>query len=377
MTAALQSAKRIVLKIGSALLIDDETGAVRRDWLQAFAADVARLRGRGQDVAIVSSGAIAFGRRHLGLVGPALPSQALALEEKQAAAAVGQLHLAHAWQEALAAHDITMAQILLSLSDTEERRRHLNARETLTTLMRLGAVPLINENDTVATEEIRFGDNDRLGARVAQMVSADLLVLLSDIDGLYDKDPTVHEAATHIPKVSVVNDQIRAMAGAPRPGYSSGGMVTKIEAARIAVGAGCAMIIADGRADSPVTRLEAGERHTWFAPAASPGTARKRWIAGAVAGSARLIVDAGAARALGQGKSLLPAGVTAVEGSFKRGDAVRICDADGHELAIGLIAYDADAARAIAGHHSDEIETILGYKRRDVLVHRDDMVERE
>jgi len=365
----LQAARRIVLKIGSALLVDDATGAVRRDWLNAFAADVARLRQRGQDVTIVSSGAIAFGRRDLGLTGAAL-----ALEEKQAAAAVGQIRLAHAWQEALAAHGLRLAQVLLSLSDTEERRRHLNARETLTTLYRLGAVPLINENDTVATEEIRFGDNDRLAARVAQMVSADLLILLSDIDGLYDKDPVLHSDARHIPQVEALTDDVRAMAGKPRPGYSSGGMVTKIEAARIAVGAGCAMIIADGRVDSPISHLEGGARSTWFAPAASPGTARKRWIASALGRDAVVTVDDGAARALVRGKSLLPAGVTAVRGQFKRGDAVRICGADGAEIAIGLIAYDADAARTIAGRQSQEIETLLGYKGRDVLIHRDDMV---
>ncbi len=368
--AGIDEARRIVVKIGSALLIDDGTGALRRDWLRSFAGDVARMRGRGREVAIVSSGAIAFGRRQLGLTG-----QALALEEKQAAAAVGQIHLAHAWQEALAAHGLTLAQVLLSLSDTEERRRHLNARETLTQLFGLGAVPLINENDTVATEEIRFGDNDRLAARVAQMVSADLLVLLSDIDGLYDRDPRLHDDARHIPEVSALTDDIRAMAGEPRPGYSSGGMVTKLEAARIAVGAGCAMIVSDGRTANPIRRLEAGERHTRFAPAASAGTARKRWIAGALGNDARIAVDAGAANALRRGKSLLPAGVTAVEGNFRRGDAVRIVGPDGAEIAIGLIAYDADAARKIAGRQSREIEALLGYKGRDVLVHRDDMVE--
>ncbi|MCY4065864.1 MAG: glutamate 5-kinase, partial [Rhodospirillaceae bacterium] len=308
MTAAdkaigIGAARRIVLKIGSALLIDDASGALRRDWLRAFADDVARLRNDGREVAIVSSGAIAFGRRQLELSG-----KALALEEKQAAAAVGQIHLAHAWQEALAAHGLTLAQILLSLADTEERRRHLNARETLAALFEFGAVPLINENDTVATEEIRFGDNDRLAARVAQMAGADVLVLLSDIDGLYDRDPRLHADARHLPEIPALTDEIRAMAGKPRPGYSSGGMVTKLEAARIAVGAGCAMIISDGRAQNPIRRLEAGERHTRFAPAASPGTARKRWIAGALGSDARIAVDAGAANALRRGKSLLPAG---------------------------------------------------------------------
>lgn len=377
MTAAdratgIGAARRIVLKIGSALLIDDASGALRRDWLRAFADDVARLRNDGREVAIVSSGAIAFGRRQLELSG-----KALALEEKQAAAAVGQIHLAHAWQEALAAHGLTLAQILLSLADTEERRRHLNARETLGALFAFGAVPLINENDTVATEEIRFGDNDRLAARVAQMAGADLLILLSDIDGLYDRDPRLDAGARHMPEIPALTEEIRAMAGKPRPGFSSGGMVTKLEAARIAVGAGCAMIISDGRAENPIRRLEGGERHTRFAPAASPGTARKRWIAGALGSDARIAVDAGAANALRRGKSLLPAGVTRVEGNFLRGDAVRIVGPDGAEIAIGLIAYDAEAARRIAGRQSGEIEALLGYKGRDVLVHRDDMVERE
>jgi len=365
----LLAARRIVLKIGSALLVDDATGAVRRKWLRTFASEIAHLRQRGQDITIVSSGAIAFGRKELGLTG-----SVLALEEKQAAAAVGQIRLAHAWQEALTAHELRLAQILLSLADTEERRRHLNARETLTTLYRFGIVPLINENDTVATEEIRFGDNDRLAARVAQMVSADLLILLSDIDGLYDKDPVLYPDARHIPRIEALTDEVRAMAGKPRRDYSSGGMVTKIEAARIAVSAGCSMIISDGRADSPIRRLEGGERCTWFAPAASPGTARKRWIASALGRDAIVMVDAGAARALLRGKSLLPAGVTAVHGQFKRGDAVRISDSDGTQLAIGLIAYDADAARVIAGRQSQDIAKLLGYKGRDVLIHRDDMV---
>ena len=368
--AALARARRLVVKIGSALLIDDASGALRRDWLDAFAADIAGLRSRGREVAIVSSGAIAFGRRQLGLTG-----RALALEDKQAAAAVGQIHLAHAWHEALAAHGLPLAQILLTLSDTEERRRHLNARETLAALFRFGAIPLINENDTVATEEIRFGDNDRLAARVGQMIGADLLILLSDIDGLYDRDPRLHPDARHIAEVGTLTDDIRAMAGRPRPGYSSGGMVTKLEAARIALGAGCAMIIADGRPAGPIRRLETGERHTGFAPAAGPGTARKRWIASALGSDARIRIDEGAARALRRGKSLLPAGVTAVEGRFRRGDAVRILGPDGAEIAIGLIAYDDDAARRIAGRRSGDIEALIGYKGRDVLVHRDDMAE--
>ena len=374
MTAAdraigIGAARRIVLKIGSALLIDDASGALRRDWLRAFADDVARLRGNGREVAIVSSGAIAFGRRQLGLSG-----KALALEEKQAAAAVGQIHLAHAWQEALAAHGLTLAQILLSLADTEERRRHLNARETLGALFGFGAVPLINENDTVATEEIRFGDNDRLAARVAQMAGADLLVLLSDIDGLYDRDPRLHADAAHIPEVPALTDKIRTMAGKPRPGYSSGGMVTKLEAARIAVGAGCAMIISDGRAEHPIRRLEAGERHTRFAPAASPGTARKRWIAGALGSDARIAVDAGAANALRRGKSLLPAGVRRVVGGFERGDIIYISDPDGNHVACGMANYPAGDVARIQGMRSDRIVDTLGYHYGQEVVHRNNLV---
>jgi glutamate 5-kinase len=367
--ATLDAAKRLVLKIGSALLVDETKGTIREDWLDALAEDVASARGRGQDVLIVSSGAIAVGRRHL-----KLNQGGLRLEEKQAAAATGQVRLAHAYQNALARFDITVAQILLTLGDTEERRRHLNARSTLATLLELGAVPVINENDTVATEEIRFGDNDRLAARVAQMISADTLVLLSDIDGLYSANPRQHSDARHIAEVSEITAEIEAMASPPLPGYSSGGMVTKIAAAKLAFGAGCRMAIADGRAAHPLERLRSGERCTWFLPPATPRTARKKWIASALPSNAAVIVDAGAAKALMGGRSLLPAGVTAVEGRFRRGDPVAVKDASGREIARGLSAYcDADA-RAIMGHKSADIETILGYRGRDVLIHRDDMV---
>ena len=305
------------------------------------------------------------------------------LEEKQAAAATGQIRLAHAYQEALARHRITVAQILLTPDDTEERRRHLNARATFAQLLALGAVPVVNENDTIATAEIRFGDNDRLAARVAQMTSADMLVLLSDIDGLYTADPRRDPAARHIPLVHEISPEIAAMAGAAPPGYSSGGMVTKLAAARIAMQAGCAMLIAEGnpRGDSgdswrtgPLAAIEAGARATLFLPGGEPRSARKAWIAGAVNPAGALIVDDGAARALRQGKSLLPAGIVAVEGGFERGDCVIVRGRAGSEIGRGLSAYASADIRLIAGHKSDEIEAILGYRGRDEIIHRDDLV---
>ncbi|MBT6135860.1 MAG: glutamate 5-kinase [Rhodospirillaceae bacterium] len=365
----LSEARRIVVKIGSALLVEDETGAIRRDWLDALVDDIAALRAAGKQVLIVSSGAIAAGRRHLGLVG-----RELRLEEKQAAAATGQIRLAHAYEASLARHAITVAQILLSPDDTEERRRHLNARATMTALLGLGAVPVINENDTVATAEIRFGDNDRLGARVAQMVSADCLVLLSDIDGLYETDPRGNAGAIHIPEVKALTGEIEAMAGPATNSYASGGMVTKIEAARISTAAGCRMIIAKGTEANPLSALANGARHTVFRAAATPHTARKAWIAGALKPSGRVHLDAGAVKALGSGKSLLPAGVSRVEGAFERGDLVGVHDPDGREIARGLIAYSAGDATRISGHKSREIEAILGYRGRDEMIHRDDMV---
>jgi glutamate 5-kinase len=369
MTASLAQARRIVVKVGSALLVDQRTGQLRRAWLDALADDVARCRARGQEVVIVSSGSIAAGREHLGLKG-----RALRLEEKQAAAATGQIRLAHAYQETLARHDITVAQILLTLQDTEDRRRHLNGRATIETLLRLGAVPVINENDTVATAEIRFGDNDRLAARVSQMISADTLVLLSDIDGLYTADPKRDPSATLIPEVRELTPEIEGMAGEALPGYSSGGMVTKLVAARIAMGAGCRMVIAMGKEASPLARIEAGAPCTWFVPGAEPRTARKRWIAGSLKPVGAVVIDAGAAKALADGRSLLPAGVTGVEGSFRRGDAIAVKDGDGRVLARGLSAYDSDDASRIRGHKSREIEAILGYRGRDEMIHRDDLV---
>jgi glutamate 5-kinase len=365
----LAAARRLVVKIGSALLVEEPDGAIRRAWLDALADDVAALLKRGAEVMLVSSGAIAVGRRHLGL-----PTGPLKLEEKQAAAATGQIMLAHAYQETLARHDITVAQVLLTLDDTEQRRRHLNARSTLTTLLRLGTVPVINENDTVATSEIRFGDNDRLAARVAAMLSADTLVLLSDIDGLYTGDPRRDPAARLIPEITEITPAIEAMAGEAPPGYSSGGMVTKLAAARIAIAAGCRMAIADGRRMNPLTALAEGAVCSWFLPSAGPLTARKTWIAGSLKAVGAFRVDAGALAALKAGKSLLPAGVSAVEGEFDRGDAVLVLDAEGREVARGLSAYASADARAILGHKSREIERLLGYRGRDEMIHRDDLV---
>jgi glutamate 5-kinase len=368
MNAGLAAARRLIVKIGSALLVED-SGEIRRAWLEALVEDVVRCRRRGQEVIIVSSGAIAVGRRHLGLVG-----RALRLEEKQAAAAAGQIRLAHAWLEALGKVGITVAQILLTPEDTESRRRHLNARATLEQLLALGAVPVINENDTIATSEIRFGDNDRLAARVAQMISADTLVLLSDIDGLYTADPRRDPGAQRLAEVRELTPEVEAMAGVAPAGYSSGGMVTKLAAARIAMGAGCRMVIAKGASLHPLAAIEAGAPTTWFLPAAEPRTARKRWIAGTLNPVGALIVDAGAAAALKRGTSLLPAGVIAIEGNFERGDAVTVRNGDGRELARGLSAYSSADARTIAGHKSGEIEGLLGYRGRDEMIHRDDLV---
>jgi len=369
----LTGGKRIVVKIGSALLAHDD-GRLRAEWLDALAQDIAKLRDGGAEILIVSSGAIAVGRRLLGLArGPR--NRALRLEESQAAAAAGQVRLAHAWQETLGRYDVPVAQILLTIEDTEDRRRHLNARNTIATLLRLGVVPVINENDTVATDEIRFGDNDRLAARVAQMMGADTCAILSDIDGLYTADPTTDPAAKHVPEVDAITPEIAAMAGETAGDDGSGGMITKIEAARVALQSGCWLVIADGREAHPLAALDAGARATWFVSHAEPHTARKRWIAGTLKPEGLVTVDSGAARALARGTSLLPAGVTAVEGNFERGDPVIVCDEQGRELARGLIAYDSADAKRILGRQSGEIETILGYRGREEMIHRDDLVE--
>ncbi len=364
----LLTAKRIVVKVGSALLVDQKTGAIKASWLTSLVNDVADLKLAGADVILVSSGAIALGRRSLGL-----PKGKLKLEQSQAAAAVGQIALAQAWSEALRTKNIVAAQILVTLQDTEERRRYLNARATLSTLLAQGAVPVINENDTVATSEIRYGDNDRLAARVASMMSGDVLVLLSDIDGLYSAPPN-QKGATFIPELREITPEVEAMAGKPISGVGSGGMITKIEAGKIALSAGCHMVIASGHALHPLKRILQGERCTWFVAEASAMQSRKRWIAGTLQPVGKLIVDDGAKSALLRGKSLLPAGVKKVEGNFSRGDTVSVVLPDGIEFARGLVAYNASDASKIAGLKSADIQKLLGNDDRDVIIHRDDLV---
>jgi glutamate 5-kinase len=378
-TPTLAWFRRIVVKVGSSLLVDAAASGLKRDWLEGLAADIAALHrgkaGASRDILVVSSGSIALGRAVL-----KLPSGALKLEEAQAAAAVGQIALARTWSEVMGTHGITAGQVLVTLGDTEERRRYLNARSTIARLLEWRCIPVINENDTVATSEIRYGDNDRLAARVAQMTSADMLVLLSDIDGLYTADPRRDPDARHVPVVHEISSEIAAMAGAAPPGYSSGGMITKLAAARIATQAGCAMLIAEGnpRSDQagagPLAAIEAGARATLFVPSGEPRSARKAWIAGAVNPAGVLVVDDGAVRALRGGKSLLPAGIAAVEGGFERGDCVIVCSRAGSEIGRGLSAYASTDIRLIAGHKSDEIEAILGYRGRDEIIHRDDLV---
>ncbi|MBU3672213.1 MAG: glutamate 5-kinase [Sinobacteraceae bacterium] len=365
----LQRARRVVIKVGSALLVDAASGRLNRAWLETLVADVVRLHRQGKEVVLVSSGAIALGRRHLGL-----PKGPLRLEESQAAAAVGQIRLAHAYKELLEQWDLQVAQVLLTLEDSEQRQRYLNARATLSALLARGAVPVINENDTVATAEIRYGDNDRLAARVAQMISADCVILLSDIDGLYTADPHRDPNAQFIPLVREITPQIEAMGGESASDMGRGGMATKIIAARIAVAAGCHFCIAAGAPRHPVRRIEQGGRSTWFRPSASPVAARKQWIAGTLKPAGVLRVDDGAARALRAGKSLLPAGVTAVQGRFERGDTVSVQSSDGRELARGIVAYSDSEALRILGRRSEEIPAVLGFAGRDELIHRDDLV---
>ena len=362
----LAAARRLVVKIGSALLVDRESG-LRGDWLRGLALDVAEARARGTDVILVSSGSIALGRGVL-----ALPWGALALEQSQAAAAVGQIRLARAYEEALAPLGVTTAQVLVTLEDTEDRRRYLNSRATMETLLSLGVVPIVNENDTVATDEIRFGDNDRLAAQIAVTVAADQLVLLSDVDGFYSANPKEDPAARRFELVERITPEIEAMAGDPVSGLSKGGMKTKLMAARTAVAGGCAMAITEGSVARPLSALAAGAACTWFLPEGDPQAARKRWIA-AMKPRGEVMLDAGAVAALAQGRSLLPAGVTAVTGSFGRGEPVALVAPGGAVLGKGLIRYTAAEARAIAGHRSGEIEAILGYPGRAALVHRDDM----
>lgn len=364
----LSEYRRVVIKIGSSLLIDREEG-LSHDWLASVCSDIAKLRRAGADVLVVSSGAIALGRNIL-----AFPAGAMKLENSQAAAACGQIALARAWSQALGEFEIKAGQILLTLGDTEARRRYLNARETMHTLLKLGCVPVINENDTVATSEIRYGDNDRLAARVATMMSADLLILLSDVDGLYTAPPTIDPDATLIPQIEAITPQIEAMAGSAGTELSRGGMITKIEAARIATSAGTTMVITSGKRLNPIGALDDGGKASWFVANENPVTARKRWISGQLNVAGTIYADAGALKALRSGKSLLPAGVKRVEGNFSRGDIVRVCALDAAEAGQGIIAYDRDDAQRIAGCKSERIAEILGYEGRSEMIHRDDLV---
>jgi glutamate 5-kinase len=369
MSDIFSGVRLVVVKVGSALLVDADRGELRRAWLASLCADVAALKAQGTGVILVSSGSIALGRRLL-----KLPAGALRLEESQASAAAGQVRLAEAYADGFAQVGIVAAQVLLTFGDTEERRRYLNARATLGTLIDLGAVPVINENDTVATAEIKFGDNDRLAGRVASMMGADRLVLLSDVDGLYTADPSRDSAATHIPDVTAITPEIEAMAGDSVSGLGRGGMGSKLIAARIAMGAGCDVVLAKGAALNPLKGVADGARHTRFRASLSPAAARKRWIAGVLRPEGVLVIDAGAVKALAGGGSLLPAGIRQIDGRFERGDAVLVKDREGREIARGLAAYNASDAERIAGKRTVEIEAILGYRGRDEMIHRDDLV---
>ncbi len=367
--SALGAARRVVVKIGSSLLIDAATRRPTRDWLAAVASDLAALKAEGREVIVVSSGSIALGRGRL----PALGAR---LEDKQAAASVGQSLLMAAWSAALDPHGLIAGQVLLTRDDTERRRRWLNARATVEALLTHGVIPIVNENDTVATEEIRYGDNDRLAARTAQLARADLLVLLSDVDGLYTADPRRDPNAAHLPQIETLSPEILAMGGGANAdaGVGTGGMATKLAAAQIARSAGCATIIASGQTLSPLSAIRDGARATLIAAPDGPMAAYKQWIAGSLSPTGTLTLDAGAVTALKAGKSLLPAGVTGVSGGFEKGDCVRLIDPDGRAVGVGLAAYAADEAARLRGRRSDEIETLLGYRGASVLIHRDDMV---
>ncbi|MCJ2008962.1 glutamate 5-kinase [Methylobacterium sp. J-092] len=368
MTPSLDQFRRVVIKVGSALLVDRARGRLRHAWLAALAEDIADLHARGVDVLVVSSGSIALGRTVLGFA-----PGGLRLEESQGAASVGQIALARHWAEALGHHGIVAGQILVTPQDTEERRRYLNARATVLKLLEMRAVPVVNENDTVATSEIRYGDNDRLAARVATMIGADVLVLFSDIDGLYTAPPSADPDARHLAVVERITPEIEAMAGGPASELSRGGMRTKVEAAKIAVSGGTHMIIADGREKNPLRAVVAGGRCTWFLSGSTPTAARKTWIAGSLEPRGTLVIDDGAARALDGGASLLPVGVCGVEGSFGRGDAVLIRDRAGRVLGRGLVGYDSTEAALIQGRPSTQIADLLTYPGRAWMVHRDDL----
>ena len=365
--ASLTKAKRVVIKVGSTLLVDKNSGDLNLTWLESLASDVSSLKSRGIDVVLVSSGSIALGRGSLGL-----QDAELSLENSQASAAVGQIRLARAYEEVLAPFSVKTAQILVTLEDSANRRRYLNTRATMERLLTFGVVPIVNENDTVATDEIRFGDNDRLAAQIAATVSADNLILLSDVDGLYSSNPSTNPDAKRLDVIKEITPEIEEMAGEGVSGISKGGMITKLMAARTATQAGCAMVITKGDVPNPITELENGANCTWFKPNVDPQTARKRWISSQKS-VGKLIIDQGAVTALIDGKSLLPIGVTSIEGNFSRGDVVSIYSTNGRELAKGICAYPAAEAKLIIGQNSNEIETILGYAGRAAVIHRDDL----
>lgn len=365
----IEKSKRIVIKVGSSLIVDQKSGVIRDAWLDTLAQDVVDLKKRGKEVVLVSSGAVALGRSCINA-----RRKDLKLEEKQAAAACGQTELVRHYQRFLQQRDIHAAQILITLFDSENRRNYLNVKNTLEVLLANNVVPVINENDTVATHELRFGDNDRLAARVAQMISADVLILLSDIDGLYTANPRLNANARHVPEVTEITPQIVKMGGSALSGVGSGGMITKIEAAKIASHNGCNTVITLGTGHHPIKALERGGKATWFLSDESPMNARKRWIASSLNIAGEVVIDEGALKALRNGKSLLPAGVIDIEGEFDRGDMVVIKDYHLMDVGRGLVAYSSDDARLIMGHHSKEIEHIIGFSGRDELIHRDDMV---
>lgn len=363
-----QNAKRIVIKVGSALLVDESSGQLRQEWIYSLIEDIARLKYEGKEIILVASGSKALGRHELGL-----EPGSLTLDQAQAAAAIGQISLAHTFKALFQNHQLKIAQVLLTISDTEDRRRYLNARDTINTLVELGAIPVVNENDTVATNEIRYGDNDRLSARVASMAEADVLLILSDIDGLYTAPPHKDKKAKHIAEVPQITPEIEAMAGGTGSSFSSGGMVTKIMAAKIAVAAACHMVIASGKGANPITALLNDAKSTWFLSSADPLTARKSWIAGSLDVKGELMIDQGAEKALFAGNSLLPAGVTSSTGEYNRGDVIVIKNQAGEILAHGLSSYDQSDTVQIIGKQSSEIKSILGHSGRTELVHRDNM----
>ena len=365
----IKNSKRVVIKVGSALLIDKDKGKLKNKWLASLALDINDLIKLGKEVVLVSSGSIALGKKQLNL------NNNLSLDEKQAAAATGQITLAHGWKETLGSYGLNVAQILLAPDDTETRRKHLNARATLIKLIELNVIPVINENDTVATEEIRFGDNDRLAARVAQMCSADLLILLSDINGLYSSDPNKNKDASFIEEINEITHEIELMAGPPHISISSGGMITKIEAAKIATNAGCHMIICDGRLDNPLIQLEEiNAKFSWFRATAKPMSARKQWISGALQVKGQIIIDKGASEAVIKGNSILSAGIIATEGAYEKGDLIKVIDENKNFIGKGLIHFNNLEVNLIKGSKSDNIESILGYRGKDEVVHRDDFV---